>query len=78
MIDHGESGWLTADSWNVDQIAEGLQALASAPDLRIRRAAAARAAIEKYTWDRVAAETMAVYHAAVAQADRGNPPKGGR
>ena len=23
LIDHGESGWLTADPWNVDQIAEG-------------------------------------------------------
>ena len=68
----------TADSWNVDQIAEGLRALASAPDLRSRMGAAARAAIEKYTWDRVAAQTMAVYHEVVAQADRGNPPKGGR
>ena len=78
MIDHGESGWLTADSWNVDQIAEGLRTLASDSDLRSRMGAAARAAIEKHTWDRAAAQTMAVYHEAVAQADRGNPPEGGR
>ena len=47
------------------------------PDLRSRIGTAARAAIEKHTWDRVAAQTMAVYHEVVAQADRGNPPEGG-
>ena len=78
LIDHGESGWLTVDSWNVDQIAEGLRTLASDPNLRSRMGAAARAAIEKHTWDRAAAQTMAVYREAVAQADRGNPPEGGQ
>ena len=78
LIDHGQSGWLTADSWNVDQIAEGLRALVQRPDLRSRIGAAARAAIEKHTWDRAAAQTMAVYHEAVAEADRCNPSEGGR
>ena len=78
LIEHGESGWLTADPWDADQIAEGLRALADDPGLRQRMGAAARAAIEAYTWDRAAAQTMAVYHEAVAQADRGNPPEGGR
>ena len=78
LIDHGESGWLTADPWNVDQIAEGLRTLAADPGLRQRMGAAARSKIEAYTWDRAAAQTMAVYHEAVAQADRGNPPEGGQ
>ena len=61
LIDHGESGWLTADPWDPDQIAEGLRTLAADPGLRQRMGAAARAAIEAYTWDRVAEQTMAVY-----------------
>ena len=78
LIDHGESGWLTADPWNVDQIAEGLRTLAADPALRQRMGAAARSKIEAYTWDRAAEQTMAVYHEAVALARRGNPPEGGQ
>jgi UDP-glucose:(heptosyl)LPS alpha-1,3-glucosyltransferase len=74
LIEHGESGWLTAEPWNVDQIAEGLQTLAADPDLRSRMGVAARAAIEKHTWDHAAAQTMAVYHETVALADTVEPP----
>ncbi len=61
LIEHGESGWLTADPWNVDQIAEGLRTLAADPGLRQRMGVAARSKIEAYTWDRAAEQTMAVY-----------------
>ena len=61
LIEHGESGWLTADPWDPDQIAEGLRTLAADPGLRQRMGAAARSKIEAYTWDRVAEQTMAVY-----------------
>ena len=61
LIEHGESGWLTADPWDPDQIAEGLRALAADPGLRQRMGSAARSKIEAYTWDRTAEETMAVY-----------------
>ena len=67
LIDHGKSGWLTADPWDPDQIAEGLRTLAADPGLRQRMGAAARSKIEAYTWDRVAHETMAVYREALAE-----------
>ncbi len=78
LIEHGETGWLTADPWDPDQIAEGLRALADDPGLQQRMGAAARSKIEAYTWDRAAAQTMAIYHEAVALAHRGNPPEGGQ
>jgi UDP-glucose:(heptosyl)LPS alpha-1,3-glucosyltransferase len=61
LIDHGESGWLTDDPWDADQIAEGLRTLAADPASRGRMGTAARSRIEAYTWDRVAEETMGVY-----------------
>jgi UDP-glucose:(heptosyl)LPS alpha-1,3-glucosyltransferase len=61
LIEHGETGWLTADPWDPDQIAVGLRALAADPGLRQRMGAAARSKIEAYTWDRAAEQTMAVY-----------------
>jgi glycosyltransferase involved in cell wall biosynthesis len=77
LIEHGVSGWLTVDPWDVDQIAEGLRSLVNADDLRIRMGAAARGAIEEHTWDRAAAQTMSVYHEVVAEAACGSPPEGG-
>ena len=77
LIEHGKDGWLTADPWDPDQIAEGLRALAADPGLRQRMASAARSRIESYTWDRAAEQTMAVYREAVALAARGNPPEAG-
>jgi UDP-glucose:(heptosyl)LPS alpha-1,3-glucosyltransferase len=67
LIEHGKSGWLTADPWDPDQIAEGLRTLAGDPALRERMGAAARSRIESYTWDRAADETMAVYREALAE-----------
>jgi len=61
LIEHGESGWLTALPWDPDQVALGLRALAADPGLRQRMGAAARSKIEAYTWDRAADQTMAVY-----------------
>jgi UDP-glucose:(heptosyl)LPS alpha-1,3-glucosyltransferase len=61
LIEPGESGWLTADPWDPDPIAEGLRTLAADPALRERMGAAARSRIEAYTWDRVADETLDIY-----------------
>jgi UDP-glucose:(heptosyl)LPS alpha-1,3-glucosyltransferase len=61
LIVHGESGWLTDTAWDVDQIAAGLRTLATDPPRRAAIGTAARAAIEAYTWDAVAQQTMAVY-----------------
>jgi len=71
LIEHGESGWLTALPWDPDQIAEGLATLAADPGLRHRMGAAARARIEAYTWDRAAEQTLAVYRETIAETDRG-------
>jgi UDP-glucose:(heptosyl)LPS alpha-1,3-glucosyltransferase len=71
LIAHGESGWLTADPWDADQIAEGLRTLTADPGLRQRVGAAARSKIEAYTWDRVAEQTLAVYRETIAETDRG-------
>lgn len=76
LIEHGRSGWLTADPWDPDQIADGLRILAADPDLRLRMGDAARSRIEAYTWDRAAAETLAVYREMIAdecQPDRSGP-----
>jgi UDP-glucose:(heptosyl)LPS alpha-1,3-glucosyltransferase len=67
LIEHGVSGWLTPDPWNVDQIAIALRDLADDAGLRERLGRAARMVIEEQTWDRVAAETMAVYREVVGQ-----------
>jgi glycosyltransferase involved in cell wall biosynthesis len=66
-VSHGESGWLTDDPWDAAQIAAGLRALTDDVALRERMGAAARAAVEGYTWDRVAEQTMAVYREVVAE-----------
>jgi UDP-glucose:(heptosyl)LPS alpha-1,3-glucosyltransferase len=78
LIDHGASGWLTAGPWDPDQIAGALRTLADAPDLRERMGAAARAAIEAYTWDRTADETLSVYRELIAKTDCAGPAGGPR
>jgi glycosyltransferase involved in cell wall biosynthesis len=70
LIAHGVSGWLTDDPWGPEPIAAGVRALAADPGLRDRMGAAARAAVEACTWDRTAAETMAVYREVVGPAGR--------
>jgi UDP-glucose:(heptosyl)LPS alpha-1,3-glucosyltransferase len=69
LIEHGENGWLTADAWDIDQIAQGLGALAVDQGLRERLGAAARSTIEAYTWDRTAEETLAVYREVVGECE---------
>jgi UDP-glucose:(heptosyl)LPS alpha-1,3-glucosyltransferase len=76
LIEHGESGWLTADPWDPDQIVEGLRALAVDPALRERMGAAARSRIEAYTWDRAAEQTLAVYREVFALANHSHPSEG--
>lgn len=68
LVTHGESGWLTTDAWDAEQLAAGLRMLAADPCLRERMGRAARVAVEAHTWDRTAAETIAVYHEVLAGA----------
>jgi UDP-glucose:(heptosyl)LPS alpha-1,3-glucosyltransferase len=72
LIDHARSGWLTSDPWDPDQIADGLRTLTIDHDLREQMGAAARIAIEAYTWDRAAEQTMAVYREMVSETERGD------
>jgi UDP-glucose:(heptosyl)LPS alpha-1,3-glucosyltransferase len=66
LIEHGASGWLTAEPWDVDQLTTTLTTLFNDPELRVRMGRAARSAVETLTWDRVAEETMAVYREVLA------------
>jgi UDP-glucose:(heptosyl)LPS alpha-1,3-glucosyltransferase len=69
LIEHGRTGWLTDDPWDVPALAAGVRHLAD-PAVRRRMAADTRAAVEPYTWDRAAAATMAVYREVVAEKRR--------
>jgi glycosyltransferase involved in cell wall biosynthesis len=70
FVEHGVSGWLTGDPWDPAAIAAGLRILATDPDRRARMGTAARAAVERHTWDRVAEQTMAVYLEVLAERGR--------
>jgi UDP-glucose:(heptosyl)LPS alpha-1,3-glucosyltransferase len=61
LIVHGTSGWLTEAAWEVEPIADALRALGADGPRRLAMGAAARAAIEKYTWDNAARQTFDVY-----------------
>ena len=65
LIIHRETGWLLEDPWDVNAIADGLRFflsdLKNAGDIGLR----ARIAIEPYTWERCASETMDVYQAMI-------------
>jgi UDP-glucose:(heptosyl)LPS alpha-1,3-glucosyltransferase len=61
LIDNGVSGLLTDDPWGVGEIASCLKKLVEEPGTRRRMGLAARKAVEPYTWDRCAKETMDVY-----------------
>jgi glycosyltransferase involved in cell wall biosynthesis len=67
LVGHRHSGWLTDEPWNPEQIAEGIRVLAADSGLRERMGEAARSAIEAYTWDRTAEETLAVYREVLAE-----------
>ncbi len=70
LIAHGVSGWLTDAAWDVEQIAEGLRVLAADAPRRDAMGAAARAAVEAYTWDDAARRTMDVYREIVPHGNR--------
>ena len=61
LIEHGKSGLLLNESWSAAEISKNLVFLMQNSDLRIDMGVAARRAIEPYTWDRCAEETMSVY-----------------
>ncbi len=67
LIQHGENGWLTPEPWDPEQIAEGVRALTIDPIRREAMGLAARATVERYTWDRTAAETLAIYREIVTE-----------
>lgn len=61
----GDAG-LAVDATSVDAIAQGITCLLGDEALRTRLAARARAQAAKFSWDRAALETLAVFEAAVA------------
>lgn len=61
LIEHGVSGWLTKDPWGIEEIAEGLRYYSDNRRISIETGIKARSAIEAFTWDRCARETMEVY-----------------
>jgi UDP-glucose:(heptosyl)LPS alpha-1,3-glucosyltransferase len=66
LIDHGVSGWLTDAAWDVAQVADGLRLLSADAPRRAAMGAAARSAVEAYTWDEAARRTMDVYREIVS------------
>lgn len=66
LITDGVNGLLTTEPWDVPALADRLALLRDDPGLRNRLGSTARATVEAYTWDRTAAETLAVYHSIVA------------
>lgn len=61
LIEPRESGWLTAEPWDPEQIALELWTLTAEPALRQRMVEAARSRIEACTWERAAEQTLAVF-----------------
>ncbi len=61
LIQDEVNGLLVADPWNPAILAAAMNRLADDLPLRQRLGLAARRTIEEHTWDRVAAQTMAVY-----------------
>lgn len=66
LLTHGTDGLLTDRPWDADAIAAHLAALRDSPTERARMGAAARRTVEPFTWDRTAADTLAVYRAMAA------------
>jgi glycosyltransferase involved in cell wall biosynthesis len=60
-IESGRNGVVIEPAWDSDAYAGWLNKLAADPTLRSTMGAAARQTVETYTWDRTAAETLAVY-----------------
>jgi glycosyltransferase involved in cell wall biosynthesis len=62
---HGENVWLTAVD-DPPALAEAITMLANNPDLRQQIAAGAAQVAQRYSWERIAAETAAFYAERVA------------
>jgi UDP-glucose:(heptosyl)LPS alpha-1,3-glucosyltransferase len=67
VIDHGISGLVVDEPWDVTGLADALVQLARDAGLRARLGEAARRKVEQLTWDEVARQTMAVYREVVAE-----------
>jgi UDP-glucose:(heptosyl)LPS alpha-1,3-glucosyltransferase len=61
LIKDGDTGLLVEDSWDSRSIARHLYWLMKNPEARFAMGERARGAIEPYTWDKCAKETMACY-----------------
>lgn len=70
LITPGVDGFVTTEPWDVDAITAHLTALRDSPHLREVVGLAARRQVEPLTWDRTAAETLAVYRASAAERGR--------
>ncbi len=64
-IEHGLSGVIIGSTWDSTALGEWIDRLKSDAILREQIGRGGRAAIEHYTWDKTAAETMAVYQSVV-------------
>jgi UDP-glucose:(heptosyl)LPS alpha-1,3-glucosyltransferase len=64
LVTPGVDGFVTDEPWDADAIAAHLAALRDSPNLRDSVGHAARRRVEPLTWDRTAAETLAVYRRA--------------
>lgn len=65
LITPGVDGFVTDQPWDADAIAAHLAALRDSPPLCESVSLAARRRVEPLTWDRTAAETLAVYRASL-------------
>jgi UDP-glucose:(heptosyl)LPS alpha-1,3-glucosyltransferase len=61
LIEDGVSGLIVDDAWNPAALAGAMSRLVVDASLRRQLGEAARTRVEAHTWDRVAAQTMAVY-----------------
>ena len=61
LIQDGVSGWLMDEPWDVEAISDKLQRLKDDSVLCFEMARKARQAIECFTWDRCAEQTLKVY-----------------
>jgi UDP-glucose:(heptosyl)LPS alpha-1,3-glucosyltransferase len=70
LITPGVDGFVTNAPWDADGLAARLADLRDSPTLRERVGTAARRRVEPLTWDRTAAETLAVYRQLAAEGSR--------
>jgi glycosyltransferase involved in cell wall biosynthesis len=78
LITDGVDGLLTDRAWDVSGIATHLERLRDDRRLREGLGSAARKRVEPLTWDRTAAETLAVYRRLAAERHEGGPRPEGR